>query len=262
MTANPFGDETLSSLASDTWRNLTTHSPAALEVLHKERRKRFLARLHDTTRGVVLEAEAKAERCSVDLLDSGHLLAGLTSSPSVAAEILREAGLGPADVRARLDRGFSDTDAEALASLGIGLDDALERARNTFGANAVSRGTWNGDFFAVRPSAEFMMIFVSAMATAKRMCHADLLPEHLLLAALVNPSLDRRPTKLTAILGAAGCDLDSLRASVGIAVDAIPATDTAGRRGPVSLGRFQRKLASWIARAAHTTERPDRSTTS
>lgn len=90
-------------------------------------------------RAVVTEAQQVARRVRADRIEALHLLVAMIEDTSgVAGRALAAEGVtaGVADHRAR----HQGIDAEALASLGIDLDQVSASAEETFGPDALTRG--------------------------------------------------------------------------------------------------------------------------
>ncbi|MFP5022957.1 Clp protease N-terminal domain-containing protein [Pseudonocardia phyllosphaerae] len=97
----------------------------------------FFERFTDPARRVVVIAQSEArERCSGRIRPE-HLLLGILQVPDgLGAELLRGNGVGPGVVDAAL-RGAGP--GEALAALGIDLDEVRRRTDEAFGPGALDR---------------------------------------------------------------------------------------------------------------------------
>ena len=172
-------------------------------------RERFLGRLRPDTRRVIESAEDKALELDADLMDTGHLLAGVLS-------VMPVHGVSLSDVEPRLARGFSTEDATALATLGISLDDVVERAEQSFGPDALRPHHRDTVTYRVRPTFEYSLAWTAAASDAGGLWIAE--PEHI-FAALLDPAVSGPTTRAIAIMRALAFDvdgtLDSLRDRLG-----------------------------------------------
>lgn len=93
-------------------------------------------------RSAVVDAQLVAREAHSDQIDSRHLLVALTESPGPARTALSDAGLDVtalvARARATIEAGDA-LDPDALAAVGIDLDEVTRRTEATFGAGALSR---------------------------------------------------------------------------------------------------------------------------
>ncbi|NAZ81871.1 hypothetical protein GTR02_08570 [Kineococcus sp. R8] len=88
-------------------------------------------------REVVVSAQAVARELGHPEIGDQHLLLALVRTEGVASAVLRGAGTDPVRLRDAVARG--DDPAEALAALGIDLDEVRRRAEATFGPGALDR---------------------------------------------------------------------------------------------------------------------------
>jgi ATP-dependent Clp protease ATP-binding subunit ClpA len=88
-------------------------------------------------RAVVLVAQEEATALEADRIGSEHLLLGLAAEQGTAARVLEPLGLGHAEVRAELEQARDGLDADALASIGIDLDEVRRRVEESFGPGAL-----------------------------------------------------------------------------------------------------------------------------
>src|SRR5215203_5196632 len=73
-------------------------------------------------------------------LEPVHLLLALSRDPGRGGAVLRAAGADHASVRSALDRSGGPLDADALAAVGIDLDQVRAAAEAAFGPGALERG--------------------------------------------------------------------------------------------------------------------------
>jgi ATP-dependent Clp protease ATP-binding subunit ClpA len=106
-------------------------------------------RFTDKARKVVILAKAKATERGDDQIRPLHMLYGLAAADGVAARALTALGVDPAAVERELGRSApdgpaplseaADGDAEALAAIGIDLDEIKRRIEESFGPGALER---------------------------------------------------------------------------------------------------------------------------
>lgn len=100
-------------------------------------------RFTGTARSIVVDAQVHARRFGHSWIGCEHLLLTAASSDSPAGAALRDCGLTPERLRERIlapsrTGPFADLDREALASIGIDLDEVERRIAATFGADALT----------------------------------------------------------------------------------------------------------------------------
>jgi ATP-dependent Clp protease ATP-binding subunit ClpA len=99
-------------------------------------------RFTQDARQIVVLAQAEARRLHHHYIGTEHLLLALAQGEGPAAESLREYGLETADLRARIIRytGSADEglDPEALASIGIDLEEVRRATEASFGQGALA----------------------------------------------------------------------------------------------------------------------------
>jgi ATP-dependent Clp protease ATP-binding subunit ClpA len=159
-------------------------------------------RFTDKARKVVSLAVSKAKEQGDDQVRPVHMLYGLAAADGVAAQVLAAVGVDAAAVDRELGRaggappgalGSGDTapvnDAEALAAIGIDLDEIKRRIEDSFGPGALERVplaprgplNWTGRL----PLAEgSRMTLALALKEAKALHHNYIGTEHLLLGLL------------------------------------------------------------------------------
>ena len=143
------------------------------------------ARLGPAARRTLAAAGDEAAALGHDYLGTEHLLVALAGERSVAP-VLENAGLTSAELRreveARVGRGVGGRgrpDADALAAIGIDLDEVRRRVEETFGAGALERARARSRTLRRTPCLE------KALAFAARDAGCDgtrVGPKHLLLA--------------------------------------------------------------------------------
>jgi ATP-dependent Clp protease ATP-binding subunit ClpA len=169
-------------------------------------------RFEPAARRAVEDARDEASRAGQDAIRSEHLLVGLLREPGPAADALTAAGLGVAELRARLPHGDADTDggldAEALSSLGIDLDTVRRATDAAFGPGAIDRVAVPGR--RRLPFADdFRQTLASAVRQAQGLGQRTISSGHMLVGIL-----DQNRNGALAMLTQAGTDLVALRADV------------------------------------------------
>ncbi|HJY97086.1 MAG TPA: Clp protease N-terminal domain-containing protein [Streptosporangiaceae bacterium] len=154
-------------------------------------------RFTDKARKVVVLAKNKATERGDDQIRPVHMLYGLVSTDGVAARALTALGVDPAAVERKLGRsapegplvGEASEDAEALAAIGIDLDEIKRRIEDSFGPGALERVpltprgplNWTGRL----PLAEGSKLTLAlALKEARALHHTYIGTEHVLLGLL------------------------------------------------------------------------------
>jgi ATP-dependent Clp protease ATP-binding subunit ClpA len=184
-------------------------------------------RFSQDARQVVLDAETVARRLGHRYIGSEHLLLALVSADTSVATALRDMGLTPDAVERFIVRvaGGPDglPDRDALAAIGIDLDEVRERAQATFGPHALrlpqtqrSRRRWGrrsgcdvpgSGHIPFTPRAKKCLELSLREALALR--HRNIAAEHIALGVLrVNDGLARQ------VLDALGVSPDEVRAEI------------------------------------------------
>ncbi|MGY0018613.1 Clp protease N-terminal domain-containing protein [Streptomyces sp. YJ-C3] len=148
-------------------------------------------------RDVVKGAVAHAERERAPYIDEGHLLLAVLDARGTRGSFVlgalgadaegKRAAIGEALVAARRRAGLSQADAEALAGLGIDVDEIVARVEQAHGVGALSGGRRLG---GRRPFAkEAKGVLESSLRAA--LAHGDrsIGDEHLLLALASRPGI-------------------------------------------------------------------------
>jgi ATP-dependent Clp protease ATP-binding subunit ClpA len=97
-------------------------------------------RFTDEARRVVVVAQAEARDLRAEQIDPVHLLLALAEDPARGGQVLRAAGVDHESVRSALARAGTALDADALAAVGIDLDQVRAAAEAAFGPGALERG--------------------------------------------------------------------------------------------------------------------------
>jgi ATP-dependent Clp protease ATP-binding subunit ClpA len=160
-------------------------------------------RFTDKARKVVLLAKGKATERGDDQIRPVHMLYGLAAADGVAARVLSALGVDAAAVDRELgpavgapaggSPGLGDMaasgDAEALAAIGIDLDEIKRRIEDSFGPGALERVpltprgplNWTGRL----PLAEGSKLTLAlALREARALHHTYIGTEHVLLGLL------------------------------------------------------------------------------
>jgi len=155
-------------------------------------------RFTDKARTVVILAKAKATERG-DQIRPVHMLYALASAAGVAARALASPGVDADSVEGLLDRTAplrspleaeaTSGDAEALAAIGIDLDEIKRRIEESFGPGALERVplahqgplNWTGRMSLTRESKQSLGF---ALKEARALHHNYIGTEHLLLGLL------------------------------------------------------------------------------
>ena len=160
-------------------------------------------RFTDKARKAVSLAMGKATEQGDYQVRPEHMLYGLTATDGVAARALTALGVDTAAVERELGRASgasagplsardeaADGDAEALAAIGIDLDEIKHRIEESFGPGALARTgalahqgplNWTGRMTLTRESQRSMAF---ALKEARALHHNYIGTEHLLLGLL------------------------------------------------------------------------------
>lgn len=151
-------------------------------------------RFTDKARRVVVLAQDAARGRQAGTIRTEHLLAALFEVPdNLALAVLDGFGVTKADVLADIDRlpgaGPAPSDADALAALGIDLDEVRRQVEDAFGAGALDRTraaagrAWRrGGHIPFEREAK--KVLELALREAVRMTHNYIGAEHILLGML------------------------------------------------------------------------------
>lgn len=165
---------------------------------------------HDA-RTVVTDAQKVARRVRADRIEALHLLIAMIEDPTgVAGRALATKGVTAAVAEKRaLHQGL---DAEALASLGIDLDQVIASVDETFGPDALTRGRKapRGHLPFSREAKKTLEI---ALREAIRLGDRSIDSGHLLLAVIRLKDIGAHRALLQS-LTAADTSLDGLRATL------------------------------------------------
>ena len=105
-------------------------------------------RFTDDARQVVVQAQADARRLGHGFIGPEHLLLATASTATPASAVLRDRGVSPERIEAEILRTIGPgqmadllggLDREALASIGIDLDEVRTRLEAAFGPDALAR---------------------------------------------------------------------------------------------------------------------------
>jgi ATP-dependent Clp protease ATP-binding subunit ClpA len=201
-------------------------------------------RFTDKARGTVFAARAKAAERGDGQIHPMYMLHGLITMDGVAARAL--AGLGvdaaavdrqiarSAPVANPLEAGEANGDAEALASIGIDLDEIRHKIEENFGAGALDRLpgappgplTMTGRITMTRESKQALAL---SLKEARALHHNYLGTEHLLLGLLTLAERNPRGEFTLASLRELGLGTTATRERVLAELAARPGTQPPGQ---------------------------------
>jgi ATP-dependent Clp protease ATP-binding subunit ClpA len=177
----------------------------------------FFERFSEKARTVVVLAQQQARERGDATIDTGHLLRALYAVPdNLAVLVLEGFSVRRADVEADLDRrspptGTGTPDADALAALGIDLDEVRRRVEEAFGPGALDRvrrprgRRWGGHIPFAKGSKKALEL---ALREAVGLGHNYIGTEHMLLGLLRGEGVAQD------VLVARGVRLDAARVVV------------------------------------------------
>ena len=157
-------------------------------------------RFTDKARSVVIRAKTKATERGDNEIRPIHMLYGLVSTDGVAARALTGLGVDAAGVERELAKtapaghaplgDAASGDAEALAAIGIDLDEIKRKIEENFGPGALERVpltrkgplNWTGGRLPLNDQAKLSLAL--ALKEARALHHDYLGTEHLLLGLL------------------------------------------------------------------------------
>jgi ATP-dependent Clp protease ATP-binding subunit ClpA len=201
-------------------------------------------RFTDKARGTVFAARAKAAERGDGQIRPVYMLHALITMDGVAARAL--AGLGvdaaavdrqiarSAPVANPLEAGEANGDAEALASIGIDLDEIRHKIEENFGAGALDRRpaappgslTMTGRITMTRESKQALAL---SLKEARVLHHDYLGTEHLLLGLLTLAERNPRGEFTLSSLRDLGLDTTATRERVLAELAARPGTQPPGQ---------------------------------
>ena len=158
-------------------------------------------RFTDKARKIVSLALAKAKEQGDDQVRPVHMLYGVTATDGVAARALTALGVDAAAVERELGRaggasgslggrdGAADGDAEALAAIGIDLDEIKRKIEESFGPGALERvpptpkgpPPWTG---RLPLSEQAKLSLALSLKEARTLHHSYIGTEHVLLGLM------------------------------------------------------------------------------
>ena len=170
-------------------------------------------RLTPPARQTMLDAQAEAHGLHHDFLGTEHLLLALAAGTTgPAAQVLHAHGLTAIDLRARIPRMPNDgLDPQALATLGIALQQVRTAAEASFGPGALDTPTAARAPGSNLPLTKHTMIALQVSLSEAQDLHQNYVGTGHLLLALLCEGVDGAGTRL---LHDSGLDLDALRAEV------------------------------------------------
>lgn len=188
----------------------------------------------DKARGVLLSARSKAAERGDDEIHLVHMLYALTVSEGVAARVLAPLGAGPEAVERQLDQmrrrpgHQAEEDAEALAAIGIDIDEIKRKVEESFGPGALERVplprkgplNWTGRL-SFSDQSKLSLSF--SLREARALHHEYIGTEHLLLGLLSVAERDPHGGLAAKILPGLGIDPGQVRQRVLDELRATPA---------------------------------------
>jgi ATP-dependent Clp protease ATP-binding subunit ClpA len=155
-------------------------------------------------RAVVVLAREEAAALGASAIGPEHLLLGLAGGESRASEVLASLGLGHDVLRGELVRSGSGLDADALASIGIDLDEVRRRVEESFGPGALG-GRRSGRLPFTSKSKKALEL---ALREALALGDNEIGAEHVLLGVMRDPG-----ARVDAVLARRGQTPEAVRAA-------------------------------------------------
>jgi ATP-dependent Clp protease ATP-binding subunit ClpA len=179
----------------------------------------------DKARIVVLSARSKAAERGDDEIRPVHLLYALTVSEGIAARVLAPLGTDQAAVERQLVRmgpgsgNQAEEDAEALAAIGIDIDEIRRKVEESFGPGALDRVPsarkgplgWTG---RLAFSGQSKLTLSFALRKARALHHDHIGTEHVLLGLLRVAERDPHGEFASKMLPGLGIDPEHVRQHV------------------------------------------------
>ncbi|MBS2962058.1 hypothetical protein KGA66_03290 [Actinocrinis puniceicyclus] len=166
-------------------------------------------RFTEGARQVVVLAQDEARKLCHHYIGTEHLLLGLlVEGRGPAAQVLDERGLRAADLRRRilLIVGGEGLDPEALATLGIDLDEVRRATESAFGPGALDSTGRKPPTGHIPFTPRAKKVLELSLREAQRLQHGSIGTGHILLGLI------REGKGVAAkVLADVGCDLDGLR---------------------------------------------------
>jgi ATP-dependent Clp protease ATP-binding subunit ClpA len=170
-------------------------------------------RFHQNARQVIIAAQEEARALGHNRIGTVHLLLGLVKDEDgTGGGALREHGLRPGDLRERVrhvtwaDHTVGAIDGQALASIGIDLDEVRRTVEASFGEGALDIGRKTKGHIPFTPQAKKCLELSLRSATALKQRH--ICSGHILLGVLRATGDDNLALQ---VLREAKVDLDALR---------------------------------------------------
>ncbi len=178
-------------------------------------------RFTDKARAAVFQARATAAGRGDRMIRPAYLLYALAAGEGVAARALAGLGIEAAGIERQLDRAVprgnplageaGSADAEALAAIGVDLDEIRRKVEEGFGPDALGRMPPRRRLTA---SGEVKQALALALAEARALHHDYIGTEHLLLGLLAAAQRTPRGDFTPEVLRDFGIDPDQARQRV------------------------------------------------
>ncbi len=163
-------------------------------------------------RQVVVLAQDECRALRHQSIGTVHLLLALSAGEGTGALALRDHGLEPADLRARVRRmtgsGEAPIDSAALAAIGIDLDEVRRAVEAAFGEGALEGGRVVRGHIPFTPQAKKVLELSLRCALALKQKHIS--SGHVLLGLLRARGADNLALQ---VLADADVDVDALAAT-------------------------------------------------
>ena len=140
-------------------------------------------RFTDTAKAAVQQSQIEARQLKHGFIGTEHLLLGVIAADTAAASVLADRGLDLETARQKIQQRMADyerlTADEALATLGIDLNEVKQRAEAAFGEGALPIPEDHAPF---TPRAKKAL--ENSLRAALELASPEIAPEHILLGLL------------------------------------------------------------------------------
>lgn len=169
-------------------------------------------RFTEDARQVVTLAQDESRALGHRSIGTVHLLLSLSAGTGDGARALRDHGLEPDDLRARIRKltgpGGNPIDGAALATIGIDIDEVRRAVEAAFGAGALEGGHPVSGHIPFTPQAKKVLELSLRCALALK--HKHISSGHVLLGLIRSRGADNLALQ---VIADAGVDADALAAT-------------------------------------------------
>lgn len=157
-------------------------------------------------RTAVVHAQEEARNLGHDRIDPGHLLIAIAHVDGSAARVLRACHFEVEELRTKVKREIDGLDPDALASIGIDLDEVRRATEASFGEGALDKGSGKPQKGHIPFTPDSKKVLELSLRVAIKNKDKFICSGHILLAMLMLP--ESVPVR---ILQGARVNFESLR---------------------------------------------------